>query len=411
MLNGPVRFHYCWAVSAACTVAIFICIGLVTNGFSMYLPYIVDSGITDSETSIIVNIRGGISLVAMLLIHRFYEKVSARVGVLVACLCTAAAYLLYGLADGLALYIVGSVLAGISYGLGSMIIISEILRKWFAKSFNLSIGLAVAGTGIATVIMPIIVEESVKNFGLMESFISEAAAILVLSLIVHAILRDSPEEKGTTPYGTDEGYQPEGKAVYRGKTDLHRSIWMRFGFICFVMGCIGGPGLVFLSMLFETTGSSPETAAISISIIGLLMTINKIAIGRLIDRLGTYHGILLFGSLLTVGLFLTALLGHGDAVRYATIVLLGIGFALMMICPASFAKDIALPGQYFDTVRGLEISYVLGSFIFALLPGTLDAMLGSYVISYIIMGVLLIISLILMADYYRKHMMTKVQRA
>lgn len=398
------RFHYCWAISVACTIATFICIGLVTNGFSMYLPYLVENGLTDSDTSIIVNIRGGVSFVAMLLIHRYYDRVSARLGVFIACLCTATAYLLYGLADGsLALYVLGSVIAGVSYGLGSMIIVSEILRKWFAKNFNLSIGMAVAGTGIATVIMPIVVEVLVESQGLMTSFIYEAAAILILSIIVFALLRDSPEDNGLKPYGVDEGYEPEEKVVFRGKTDLPRPLWIRFGFICFVMGCIGGPGLVFLSMLFETTGSSAETAAISISIIGLLMTINKIAIGRMMDKLGTYHGIILFGSILTVGLLLTALLGHGDLVRYAVIVLLGIGFAMMMVCPAAFAKDIALPGQYFDTVRGLEITYVLGSFLFALLPGTLETLLGSYVISYIMMAAMLIVSLILVTDYYRKH--------
>ncbi len=398
------RIHYCWAISVACTTAIFVCIGLVTNGFSMYLPYLVDNGLSDSDTSIIVNVRGGISLVAMLLIHKYYDMVSARLGVFIACLCTATAYLLYGLANGsLAVYVIGSALAGVSYGLGSMIIISEILRKWFAKDFNLSIGMAVAGTGIATVIMPIIVEMMVESHGLMTSFIYEAVVILILSVIVYALLRDSPEEKGLKPYGVNEGYEPEEKVVFRGKTDLPRPLWMRFGFICFVMGCIGGPGLVFLSMLFETTGSSPETAAISISIIGLLMTINKIAIGRMMDKLGTYHGIILFGSILTIGLLLTVLLGHGDFVRYAIILLLGIGFAMMMVCPAAFAKDIALPGQYFDTVRGLEIAYVLGSFLFALLPGTLETLVGSYVISYIIMAALLIVSLILVTDYYRHH--------
>ena len=397
------RFHYCWVVSAACTTAIFICIGLVTNGFSMYLPYIVESGISDSDMSIVVNIRGAISLVSMLLVHRFYHLVSARVGIFIACLCTAAAYLLYGMAGGFPMYVAGSVLTGISYGLGSMIIISEVLRRWFAKSFNLSVGMAVAGTGVATIIMPLIVVRAVESFGLSTSFIAEAGFIFLLSVIVLLLIRDSPEEKGTIPYGTDEGYEPEATVVYRGKTDLPRPIWIRFGFICFVMGCIGGPGLVFLSMLFESTGSSAETAAISISIIGVIMTVNKVAIGRFIDKMGTCHGILLFGTILIVGLFLTLFLTEGDMVRYIVIVLTGIGFAMMMVCPASFAKDIALPGQYFDTVRGLEIAYVFGSFIFALIPGTLDTLTGSYVISYVIMGVMLIVSLTLMVAYYRKH--------
>ena len=102
--------HYAWVISVACTITIFICIGLVTNGFSMYIPFINDSGISDSEMSLIVNIRGGISLASMLLIHWFYRRVSARMGMFIACLCTFAAYALYGLADGsLPLYLAGSI--------------------------------------------------------------------------------------------------------------------------------------------------------------------------------------------------------------------------------------------------------------------------------------------------------------
>ena len=370
----------------------------------MYLPYIVDCGVSDADTSIIVNVRGGISLASMFFIHRYYRRLSARTGVFIACLCTAFAYFIYGIADGsFPVYLIGSAFAGVSYAFGSMIIISEILRRWFAKDFNLVIGMAVAGTGVATIIMPLIINAMVETFGLMMSFVYEAIFIAVLSVAVFMLIRDSPGQKGVKPYGVDEGYETEKEVVYRGKTDLPRPVWVRFGFICFVMGYIGGPGLVFLSMLFTSTGSSEAEAAFCISLVGVLMTINKVAIGRMMDKIGRYRSILFFGSILAVGLLMTVLLEQGDVIRYIVIFLMGIGFAMMMICPAAFAKDIALPGQYFDTVRQLEIAYVFGSFVCALLPGMLMTFVGSYVASYLVMAVLLILSLILMVQYYRRN--------
>lgn len=398
------RFHYAWVVSAACIITIFVCIGLVTNGFSMYIPYINDSGITDSEMSLVVNIRGGVSLAAMFIIHWFYRKVSARVGMFIACIFTFAAYALYGLAGtNLALYLAGSIMAGISYGIGSMIIVSEVLRRWFVKYFNLTIGLAAAGTGIATVMMPFVVEWLVESYDLSTGFLIEAGVILVLSFLVLALLRDRPSDVGAEPLGSEDGQVHDITMDTRAKVDLPASIWLRFTMICFVMGCLGGPGLVFLSKLFESGDLSTEDIAISISLVGLLMTFGKIIIGRTIDRIGTYKGMMLFGTILSVGLFMTALLGGDDSIRYIVILLLGFGFAMMMVAPASFAKDIAKDGQYFSTVRMLEIAYVIGSFVFALVPGNLASITDTYVTSYMLMGAMVIGAMILMSSYYLTH--------
>ena len=187
------------------------------------------------------------------------------------------------------------------------------------------------------------------------------------------------------------------------KVDLPASIWLRFTTICFIMGCLGGPGLVFLSKLFESGDLSTEDIAISISLVGLLMTFGKILMGRTIDRFGTYRGMMLFGTILAIGLFMTALLGGDDSIRYIVILLLGFGFATMMVAPASFAKDIAKEGQYFSTVRMLEISYVIGSFIFALVPGNLATITDTYVTSYMLMGVMVIAAMIIMSTYYLTH--------
>lgn len=83
--------------------------------------------------------------------------------------------------------------------------------------------------------------------------------------------------------------------------------------------------------------------------------------------------------------------------------LLGVGFAMMMVSPASFSKDIAKEGQYFSTVRILEIAYVTGSFVFAIIPGFLADFTGTYVTSYVLLGVMLGASMLLMSWFYLGH--------
>lgn len=76
---------------------------------------------------------------------------------------------------------------------------------------------------------------------------------------------------------------------------------------------------------------------------------------------------------------------------------------MMMVSPASFSKDIAQKGQYFSTVRILEIAYVTGSFVFAIIPGFVAEFTGTYVTSYLLLGVMLVVSMILMSAFYIGH--------
>lgn len=52
------------------------------------------------------------------------------------------------------------------------------------------------------------------------------------------------------------------------KAELPKRTFAIFGTICFIMGCIGGPGLVFLSMLFDSSDMDVAEIAVMISLIG-----------------------------------------------------------------------------------------------------------------------------------------------
>ena len=50
--------HYGWVVCITCTLLLFITMGTVSNGFSVYLPYIMDErSLTHAQTSSLVTLR------------------------------------------------------------------------------------------------------------------------------------------------------------------------------------------------------------------------------------------------------------------------------------------------------------------------------------------------------------------
>ena len=85
------RLHYGWAVCLAGTLLLFITMGTVSNGFSIYLPYILEQhGFTNSQTSFLVTLRCLVSFLAMLGIGVYYQKVSIRMGTGLAAACAGA---------------------------------------------------------------------------------------------------------------------------------------------------------------------------------------------------------------------------------------------------------------------------------------------------------------------------------
>ena len=76
---GMRKIHYGWVICVTCTLLLFVTMGTVSNGFSIYLPYIMaERGLTHAQTSSLVTLRCLVAFVAMLLIGGYYRKVSLR---------------------------------------------------------------------------------------------------------------------------------------------------------------------------------------------------------------------------------------------------------------------------------------------------------------------------------------------
>ena len=82
------RNDYCWVVCAVATLLLFVTMGTVSNGFSVFLPYIMDhQGFTHAQTSSLITLRCLVSFFAMLGIGIYYRKVSLRIGTAIAAAC------------------------------------------------------------------------------------------------------------------------------------------------------------------------------------------------------------------------------------------------------------------------------------------------------------------------------------
>ena len=139
--------HYAWVI-CLCGLWLFVTnMGLCSNILSVYLPFIEESGLSDSMGSAILSIRCLFSFAVTFLVELYYRKLSLRRGILIASLIGAASAAVYSVGGSAFVYYTGAALGGIAYGLGAIYPVSLLLTRWFHTHRGLALGLAKGADG------------------------------------------------------------------------------------------------------------------------------------------------------------------------------------------------------------------------------------------------------------------------
>lgn len=400
------RIHYGWVICVTCTLLLFVTMGTVSNGFSVYLPYIMEErGLTHAQTSSLVTLRCLVSFLAMLGIGVYYQKVSLRLGTGIAACCAGVAFWMYSVAQSYGLFCLGAAVSGVSYGLGSMIPVSILINRWFRQHRALALSICASGSGIATIVLPPVTTALVEGLSMSTAFRAEGIAIFCFAAVIFLVLRNDPAEKGLLPCGqTEEEPVQKGaaNAAVKGRA-MGKEIWVFLGGASLFMGAVANPGFSHLSVLYTSEGFAPAAVALLISGAGVMITLGKILYGETTDHMGGCRSTLLFGGILLVGHILCCLAFTGSlALAVVNILCLGIGYPIATIGPSVWANDLADSAWYPVVIRRLQVIYAGGALVFASIPGILADHFGSYLPAYLLFSAINALSLLLIALSYRR---------
>lgn len=381
-----------WLVCLGGALALFAVMGLGVNVFSVYQPEIVRlNGFTDAQGSWITTVRSLFILGALLCVNQLCARFGLRrimtAGVALvglSCVC-------FAFAGSFPVYCCAAALTGIGYCWAGMVPISLAIGRWFRARQGLALGLASAGSGVSTVIAPVLLTRLMKSRGMIAAFLWEGAAIFVCAALVWLLVRDAPEEQPV----------PARERADGEKTGLSRTRWGLLLLAALLVGSVGGPGFSHLTMLYTSSGYDRLFVAGLLSYLGAMISLGKILCGQVYDRLGGRGGNrFAFGTLL-LSLLLCCLAPAGGALLpVLAITAFGLGMSITAVSPARWARDLC--ADYESAVRTITLAFTAGMLVFGPLPGLLADRLGGYVPAYAVFFVLLLTAFLIVQRLYRK---------
>lgn len=402
------KLHRAWLICAGATLLMFISTGMVVNTLTVYLPYILtEYGLSNGEGSLINTIRCLSSLGSMFFVEAYYRKLGLRRGTALAMALCVLSYVLYGLARSFPGFCLGAVVGGIGCSFGGIVAATVAIDTWFSGSRGTAMGLCTAGSGLAMVILPPVLTKILEAAGVSAAFLSEAAMMAALSVLILLIFRkETPAAAGLTPYGVQEQIQTQAAA----KKGLSHGYFLALLLAMAFVGSVGGPGFNHLPVLYSSQGYDSMTVALGMSLIGFVLVVGKCLFGVITDRIGAYRTNFLFLGLLVLG-FIFCCAASGKAwTLYAAQFCLGVGMCVCTVGLPVWAGDLTDPAQHARTVQRFQTAYSIGALLFSPVPGFVADLWGSYVPSYVLFTVqAAVILLILQLAYSQSEIRPKIE--
>lgn len=400
MSNRP---HYAWLVCLGGALALFAVMGLGVNVFSVYQPEIIRlNGFTDAQGSWITTTRSLFILGALLCVNQLCARFGLRrimtagvVFVGLSCLC-------FAYAGSFPMYCAAAALTGVGYCWAGMVPISLAIARWFQDRRGLALGLASAGSGVSTVIAPVLLTRTMAHWGMRTAFLCEGAVVFLCALLVWLLVRDAPGDMGLTSYSLSGAQQPERAALQKSDRGLSSGQWALLLLAALLVGATGGPGFSHLTMLYTSSGYDSLFVAGLLSYLGAMISLGKILCGQVYDRLGGRGGNrFAFGTLLlSLALCCLAPVG-GVLLPILAITAFGLGMSITAVSPARWAADLC--ADYESAVRTITLAFTAGMLVFGPLPGLLAGWLGGYVPAYAAFLVLMLAAFLIVQGLYRRR--------
>ncbi len=389
-----------WGVVAAAFWVIAITSGSFYSYGVFFKPMAAEFGWSRQLTSGVMGLACLIYVVALPFVGHLADRKGPRLVMAASTGLLGLGYVLGAYVESaLQLYLFVGVLGGLSYP-GLLPVPVAVVSRWFEASRGLALGIALAGVGVGTLVMPALIALLVDAHGWRVAFLVLGFAVCLTCVPPCVLAMRDPEAGSAPPLGKRETGAPETAPRTGIVADLSirealetRVFWLLFaqyGLCITVLGMV----MIHIVPYLTDMGMSAPVAANVLGAIGLGSLFGRILAGVASDRFGVRRVLMTCLTVKVLVLFGLARAG-GFAVFYALGFLYGVSYGgFMVVIPAltSFLFGLRAMGAIFATISIAEgIGFGLGSF----LAGYIWDVTGGYALMFRLGGVLILAAMAL----------------
>jgi MFS family permease len=159
---------------------------------------------------------------------------------------------------------------------------SKVVSAWFDRRRGFALGIALAGVGVGTAIIPQISQYLIRTFGWRVGFVGLGGRILLLAWIpVVLVVREPAEPRAAAPGASAPPDLLQGLTLPQARGDLR--FWAILSAFFFATLSINGT-LVHVVPMLTDRGIPVATAVAAISSSGVALIVGRLIAGWIIDR-------------------------------------------------------------------------------------------------------------------------------
>ena len=335
--------QYRWVVVAACFLLAFTGLGFCSGTKGLYLVAITDAtGIKRSLFSISDSCRFITTAVMNLFFGFQLNRFGAKKLIAAGYLSMIAFTLIYATATTTWGFYLGGIMLGLGMSWMSTAMIGHVIGAWFKENRGTVMGVALAANGLGTAIITQIISPIIYRdgdlFGYRKAYLLTASLLAIAGTIVLIVLRERPSDYDSSQAPAPGKKKPK-HPTWSGVTleqALRSPVFYLTAACVFLTGMTlqGVSGVAVAHM--KDVGLDTAFVATLVSARSLLMSLDKVLVGYLHDRIRIRKTLTICGICAVVGILMLCCVvptarGKWAAIAYTPLMAMALPLETIML--------------------------------------------------------------------------------
>ncbi|MFC1904776.1 MFS transporter [Chloroflexota bacterium] len=395
--NRKPRFFYGYIIVVAAFFIMAVMSGTQYSFGVFFKPLLAEFGWTRGMTAGAYSMFMILHGFLFILTGRLNDRFGPRLIMTVSGILMGLGYLLMSQISSIwHIYLVYGVIMAIGFSGGYVPLVSTIAR-WFVKRRGLMTGIAVAGVGAGTIVIPPAATWVISSYGWRNSYIAVGIVAMVVIVSAAQFLKRDPGHMGYSPYGGGEIKTERVDSQARGLSlseAIHtRQFWVLVTmFLCF--GFTIQAIMVHIVPHVTDLGISAIIASNILASVGALSIAGRLIMGSAGDRIRCKLSVIISLILMSISVF-GLLVANETWMFYLIAIIFGFGYGGVVALQSPVVAELFGLRSHGVLVGIIACSVTFGGGIGPAFAGYIFDIMNSYQLAFLVCAVVAIMATVL----------------